>query len=377
MNAVFGVRKKMFGDVIIQEDWTEIPKRFFKGNKKITSVTIPKTIRKIGAEAFAECENLEKVILQEGLETIGEGAFSECERLRNINLPEGLKTINHYAFLSSGLNEITIPNSVRAVGEYAFWLCKKLTKVTILNQETKLGAKVFYECNNIKEAHYGGLTESDRSFHLMGLPFLAQHTETSANFHHANNTEFMDLVSQCTKGDANAMNSLAEWFEKMSRKWLASKFYMRASNYWRYRAYRKEQKNAIEWFNRYFAKNPGEQLESIISESCDHRGKYEYHHNIPGNLLNDLGFAFFDPERKYDIRKYDCENIVEASSFSKYVGPDEDGFGEEWYYDWWFLDENMQPIPGINRIRAEVKETDQEQFQEMRAKAIAIVKQKL
>ena len=65
------------------------------------------------------------------------------------------------------------------------------------------------------------------------------------------------------------------------------------------------------------------------------------------------------------------------SAFAYYEGPDEDGFGEEYNYDWWFLDENMQLISGINRICAEVKETEQEYFQSMRAKAIATVRQKL
>ncbi len=205
-------------------------------------------------------------------------------------------------------------------------------------------------------------------------PFLIQHIETSANFNHVTDKNFKQLTAGCAKGDADAMNALANWFGKLSRKWFASKFYDRAANYWRYRAYRKGQAEAVAWFKRYFAEHPGEQLESIISECSDHRGKYDFHHNILGKLLNDLGFDFFDANRKYDIRKLDYENIVEVSAFADYEGSDEDGFGDEWNYDWWFMNENMQPIPGIKKLYGEVKEIDDEQFRQARAKAVEILK---
>lgn len=206
--------------------------------------------------------------------------------------------------------------------------------------------------------------------------FLVQHIETPANFNHANDKKFKQLTAECAKGNADAMYALADWFEKMSHRWFASKFYVRAANYWRYRAFLKGQKYAVLWFERYFAEHPDEQLESIISESSDHRGKYDYHHDIPGKLLNDLGFDFFDPNRKYDIRKLEHEDIVEVSAFASYEGPDEDGFGDEWNYDWWFLDENMQPIPGIKKLYGEVKEIDDDQFRQARAKAAQIIKQR-
>lgn len=289
-------------------------------------------------------------------------------------MPEGLKIIGKSAFRVSSLKEITIPYSTQIVEDKAFWLCKHLAKVNMLNPETKLGVSVFYECENIKKSQCGDLISSEKHFHLMGKPFLRQCTNSSANYNHTKDAEFKELAALCAKGNADAMNAFAEYFEKRYHKWFASKFYVRAANYWRYRAYRKGHKDSIAWFNRYFAKHPGKQLESILSESCNHRGTYDYHHDISGKILNDLGFDFFSPDRKYDIRKYDSEDIIEVSSFADYEGSDSDGFGDEWNYEWWFLDENMQPIPEIKKLYGEIKIVDD--FKYIRDEAQKIVKQK-
>ena len=277
--------------------------------------------------------------------------------------------------MERGFREVIIPNSVKEIQERAFRWCNRLKKVTILNQDTKVATCAFCECENIEEIVYGNCHASDTLLHLIGKPFLIQHIESSANLNHTSSYTFKQLTTLCAQGDSNAMFILANWFEKWSHNPNSSLFYIRAANYWRYRAYRKGNKGAEQWFNQYFADYPMQQLESIISESSDHR-RFNYNHNIPGKLLNDLGFDFFDSEREYDIKQFEGEKIVEVSAFADYEGSDEDGFGEEYNYDWWFLDENMQPIPGIKPLHAEVKETDQEQFQNMRAKAIATIRQK-
>ena len=298
------------------------------------------------------------------------------KKVNILYLPEGLNIIKTMSFVDCQFQEVIIPYSVIEIQERAFHWCHRLKKVTILNQDTKVAIGAFYECRNVEEIIYGNGNASDTLFHLIGKPFLVQHVDIPANLNHTSCYTFKKLVTLCAQGDSNAMFTLANWFERWSNKSNASLFYIRAANYWRYRAYCKGNEEAAKWFSKYFDDYPMKQLESIISESSDHR-KFDYHHNIPGKFLNDLGFDFFDPQRKYDVRQFEGEKIVEVSAFADYEGPDEDGFGEEYYYDWWFLDENMQPIPGIKRIRAEVKETDQEQFQEMRAKAIATVRQRL
>lgn len=73
----------------------------------ITTVALPKSVRKIGGEAFCGCRNLASVTLNEGLTAIKEGAFA----------------------LKSKLSEIVIPASVTELNELTFTRCDNLQAV--------------------------------------------------------------------------------------------------------------------------------------------------------------------------------------------------------------------------------------------------------
>lgn len=70
--------------------------------KWITSVTLPDTIKSIGANAFYGCSRVKEIVLPDGLETIGEGAFRYCNSLTEINIPASVKEIGDIAFKQAG-----------------------------------------------------------------------------------------------------------------------------------------------------------------------------------------------------------------------------------------------------------------------------------
>lgn len=68
----------------------------FCRNSTLESVSIPGTVKRIGAAAFSEC-SVETVFLQEGVEEIGEEAFSGCYHLAEISFPTSLRKIDRNA----------------------------------------------------------------------------------------------------------------------------------------------------------------------------------------------------------------------------------------------------------------------------------------
>lgn len=430
---------KMSGDIVIPACMNEIRDSLFDGNKNITSVDIPGTVQRIGSRAFASCENLESVILHEGIEEIDTNVFTDCHKLRKViypdsvtgykgwtfyrtslaepvlnasgtvlvfcptssagrewsvpdtvkviamqafieledletvHLPEGLEEIRQLAFIQCGIREVLIPSTVKEICKNAFWRCEKLKRITLRNPDVKIGYGAF-DSNDV-EIRCEGLWESDKIFHMKGQPFLTQQMDEAANLHHQSEVEFLSLTALCAKGNAHAMNALADWFASYAENPAASRFYLRAANYWRYRAYCNGDPKAAKWMEAYFAEHPHEHLESLLYESSDHQCEY-YSHNISGRLLNDLGYSFFDPERDYEIKLFEDEDVVQVSAYESYYGPDEDGFGAETYYDFWFLDKNLQPIPGVERVNSTLRETQYRHFQDELAKAKAYLKQR-
>ncbi len=92
-----------------------------------------------------------------GVTSIGNFAFYACNSLSGVTLPKSLRTIGYDAFAFSGnLMSITIPAGVTTISPYAFCGCGALTAVAIPKSVTSIGTCAFYYCVNLKEVYYGG-----------------------------------------------------------------------------------------------------------------------------------------------------------------------------------------------------------------------------
>ena len=76
------------------------------------------TAKIIDENAFDNCTGLQTLKLNEGIESIEANAFLNCENLTGIIIPSSLKYIGQGAFSGTGINEITIPETVEIIGVY-------------------------------------------------------------------------------------------------------------------------------------------------------------------------------------------------------------------------------------------------------------------
>jgi hypothetical protein len=170
----------------------------------LKSVTIPNTVTRIENDAFEYCTNLTSVIIPDSVNYIGSGAFYCCSKLSSISFPKLLKSVGNsafsgtawlnmqpdgvvyisnilyeykgnkpaelkviikdgithiadYAFSCSGnddysLISITIPSSVKSIGNYASKNCKGLTSVTIPSSVDFIGDYAFRDCTSLTSA---------------------------------------------------------------------------------------------------------------------------------------------------------------------------------------------------------------------------------
>lgn len=106
----------------------------FRGCTALTSLAIPACVQTIENFAFSGCSSMESLRFASDsrLQSIGESAFIGCDALSGVSLPEGLKTVGRTAFYDCDkMESLRVPDSVTSIGENAFSYCDSLKSVTI------------------------------------------------------------------------------------------------------------------------------------------------------------------------------------------------------------------------------------------------------
>lgn len=135
----FALKELVFFDGI-----SEVPANMCSACYELEKVSLPDSVKIIGESAFSGCRKLSEVRLSNQLESIGRNGFQGCALLSGINLPDTLKELGAQAFLTSGLNEIIIPENIEIIANGTFALCSSLEKAYIPRSVKQIAKDSFY-----------------------------------------------------------------------------------------------------------------------------------------------------------------------------------------------------------------------------------------
>ena len=124
-----------------------IPAGFVKGiaagvfsGRGITGVTIPGSVKRVGAEAFADCTALADVRIEAGVACIDKGAFARCTGLESMVIPAGVTELGGGILDGcTGLTALSIHESVTTIAPGA------LTGIEQLKDIKYSGKKALWE----------------------------------------------------------------------------------------------------------------------------------------------------------------------------------------------------------------------------------------
>lgn len=115
--------------------------------ESLTSVIIKQGVTGIGAGAFCFCTALSTVTLPDSLKRIGDGAFGGCESLTEIAIPTSVETIGNGTFsYCTRLGKATLPQKLTELSDSLFEDCAGLTEVNIPQSVTAIGENAFKGC---------------------------------------------------------------------------------------------------------------------------------------------------------------------------------------------------------------------------------------
>ncbi|MCR5653138.1 MAG: leucine-rich repeat protein, partial [Ruminococcus sp.] len=155
-NVMLKSYKGSGGNVVIPSRYkgyivTSIGAYSFSNNKKITSLTIPKSVTSISDYACGYCQNLRSISFPDTLGRIGSYAFTLCTSLKSVTLPDTVYSLGAYAFYNcTGLEKVTLPdNNLQTINAYTFSGCTSLKSICIPKSVEKIDTQAFSYCENL------------------------------------------------------------------------------------------------------------------------------------------------------------------------------------------------------------------------------------
>ncbi len=196
INALILCPEQKAGTLAIPNSVTTIFDSAFLSCTALTSLNIGNGVTTIWNGTFSSCTSLTSMTIGSNVTSIGSSVFSPLYSLTSINvvpsntnyasisgmlldkakttliqcpegmigtgvIPGGVTSIGRYAFNGSSLTNVTIPNSVTFIGDYAFENGTHLTSISIGNGVITIGKNVFLYCHHLNSIMFYGQVSPD------------------------------------------------------------------------------------------------------------------------------------------------------------------------------------------------------------------------
>ena len=151
----------------------------FADCERLTSITIPASVTALGSGAFSECWAMEQVeFLPEScvvlpgdrppfedcpalsffrfgdqIKDIPDNLLKNCTGLESVTIPDSVTDIGAYAFAGSGLKTVVIPKNIESIGDGCFKNCAALETVVFSGDLLLIGDGAFSGCDRIREIY--------------------------------------------------------------------------------------------------------------------------------------------------------------------------------------------------------------------------------
>lgn len=154
----------------------------FKNCTGITEVILPEAVSYIGPSAFAGCTAMTRITIPKKLSTIAGNAYDGCTAINTViynaenlstaygiwpndgvtevTINEGVRVLPRNIFKGAKMTSVTLPQSLRYIGESSLAYCSELTEIVVPDSVTKIGYGAFQYDTSLTDLTIGYLVDT-------------------------------------------------------------------------------------------------------------------------------------------------------------------------------------------------------------------------
>lgn len=167
-DALYQINQYAFYDgtqltsVVIPATVTAIGDYAFAGCSALTKIAVPSSVTKIGQYAFSKCTALNDITVSDSVRQIGQGAFSETGYENDSdNWEKGLLYLNcHLIAADNALKTAVLAKNVLTIADHTFASCIDLTEITLPASLKVIGDSAFAHCTRLGTIEYKNTKET-------------------------------------------------------------------------------------------------------------------------------------------------------------------------------------------------------------------------
>ena len=175
--------------------------------RELNEYEVKEGVAIIGDRAFYDAK-LRTVTLPNSLRAIGQSAFAGCKNLTDVALPEGLEVIKDAAFRDcESLAELTLPSTLLEVGARAFG--PGLKRLVILSENVTFSPDAFKQAKSLEEIQVPEAACAKYTVWFVAFGLTAKITEIK---------EKNEIEESNTGNNANDIDNIDKWEETIDEE---------------------------------------------------------------------------------------------------------------------------------------------------------------
>lgn len=117
----------------------------------LKELALPDSVTRVWSDAFRDCAGLTSVKFGSGLKSTPAGMFAGCSALKTVEIPAGIRTLGEETFAFAGLETVTFAegSQLTRMGEKAFYGCR-LRQITVPSSVKEIGNGAFGGCGTLE-----------------------------------------------------------------------------------------------------------------------------------------------------------------------------------------------------------------------------------